>query len=66
MYLTLFPKVSKEEVTTPIKQFMTENYEKNTIGARLITTLVNQYFIKGGKLGVEETKKLAFQKTMEL
>jgi ATP-dependent protease Clp ATPase subunit len=66
MYLTLFPKVSKEEVTTPIKQFLTENYEKNTIGARLITTLINQYFIKGGKLGMEETKKLAFQKTMEL
>lgn len=64
-YLKLYPKVDKESITEPIKQFIQENYTKNTIGARLINTLVNQFFIKGGKLGIED-KKLAFQKTLEL
>ncbi|PNX46124.1 MAG: hypothetical protein BV457_08250 [Thermoplasmata archaeon M9B1D] len=64
-YLTLYPKVKRSDVVKPIKDFITSNYEQNTIGARLINTLVSQYFIRGGKLGSED-KKLTFQKTLEL
>lgn len=64
-YLTLYPDVEREAVTEAIKKYIIENYEKNTIGARLINTLVSQFFIKGGQLG-EEAKKLSFQKTLKL
>jgi len=64
-YLQLYPTVDKTKVTAPIKEYIEENYEQNTIGARLINTLVNQYFIKGGKLG-SDSKKLSFQKTLSL
>jgi ATP-dependent protease Clp ATPase subunit len=65
LYLGVYPDVKREDVTEPIKAFIRETYEQNTIGARLINTLVSQYFIKGGKLG-SEAKKLAFQKSLKL
>jgi len=64
-YLMLYSNVKKEEVTEPIKKFIIDNYEKNTIGARLINTLVSQFFIKGGRLG-SDAKKIAFQKTLTI
>ena len=64
-YLTLYPEVKRKNVTDPIKTYIKENYEQNTIGARLINTLVSQFFIKGGKLGTDD-KKLSFQKTLSL
>jgi hypothetical protein len=42
-----------------------DNYQKNTLGARLITTLLHQYFIDGG-LSKPEVKKTSFQKTLKL
>jgi hypothetical protein len=42
-----------------------ENYVNNTLGARLITTLLHQYFIHGG-LPKPEVKKTSFQKTLSL
>lgn len=41
------------------------NYEKNTIGVRMINTLIHQYFIEGG-LKEKEVKKTTFQKTLAL
>jgi len=64
-YLKLYPSVKKADVVGPIQKFVTKSYESNTIGARLINTLVSQYFIRGGKLG-SDAKKLAFQKTLTL
>ena len=64
-YLKLFPKVTKEECVKTIKEFLIDSYNKNTLGARLITTLIHQYFIKNGKLGLEETKKIVFQSTLD-
>lgn len=65
-YLKLFPSVEKNDVVNPIKEYLADNYEKNTIGIRLINTLINQYFIKGGKLGSEEVKHVAFQRSLKL
>lgn len=64
-YLTLFPAVKKEDVTTVIMKILADNYEKNTIGVRMINTLIHQYFIEGG-IKEKEAKKTSFQKTLTL
>jgi ATP-dependent protease Clp ATPase subunit len=64
-YLTLFPDVQKDQVTTVIMKILTDNYEKNTIGVRMINTLIHQYFIEGG-IKEKEAKKTSFQKTLSL
>lgn len=64
-YLELFPKVNKDVVVTSLMRVVKDNYEKNTIGVRIINTLLHQYFIEGG-IKEKETKKVTFQKTLEL
>jgi ATP-dependent protease Clp ATPase subunit len=66
MYLQLFPKVKRKQVEETLENQLTEAYEKNTLGFRLITTLINQYFIKGGEKAKKENKKISFQKTLSL
>jgi len=63
-YLKLFPGADKEAALVAIKSFIEKTYENNTLGARLVTTLIHQYFIKGGKLGFEEVKEVSFQKQL--
>ena len=65
-YLELFADVKRKDVIKKISKFIEEYYENNTLGARLVNTLIHQYFIKGGELGFEETKQIAFQKKLEL
>lgn len=62
-YLTLMPTVNKDIVCTTIMKVLADNYEKNTIGVRMINTLIHQYFIEGG-LKEKETKKTTFQRTL--
>lgn len=64
-YMKLFPKYDAEQAKLMIKAYIRDNYENNTLGARLINTLVHQYFIKGGKLTIDTVKESAFQKTMD-
>lgn len=64
-YLHLFPDVEKKLVTTRIMEVVKENYEKNTIGVRLLSTLIHQYFITGS-LKKPDIKKVAFQKTLSM
>lgn len=64
-YLALFPDVKKDDVTTVIMKILADNYEKNTIGVRMINTLIHQYFIEGG-IKEKEAKKTSFQKTLSL
>ena len=42
---------------------LTKAQENNTLGYRLITTLLHQYFIKGGFVE-KETKKVTFQQKL--
>jgi ATP-dependent protease Clp ATPase subunit len=65
MYLDLVPEAKKTEVVETIMKVLIDNYEKNTIGVRMINTLVHQYFIDGG-LKEKEAKKATFQKTLSL
>lgn len=62
-YLTLFPDVKRADVCERIMQVVEASYDNNTIGVRLINTLIHQYFIEGG-LKEKEVKKTTFQKTM--
>lgn len=64
-YLTLIPTVPKEQVCERIMQVLTDNYEKNTIGVRMINTLIHQYFIEGG-LKEKEVKKTTFQRKLAM
>jgi ATP-dependent protease Clp ATPase subunit len=65
-YLKLFDKTDREVVITDIRKHLTATYEKNTIGARAITTLVHKWFLKGGKLSDNEVKTLMFNKKLKL
>lgn len=62
-YLELFEDIDKEKAVLDIKGYLKNNYTNNTIGARMINTLINQYFIKGG-LPKNEVKKVTFQKKL--
>ena len=55
-----------EITVAKIKDFLKQNYNNNTLGARIINTLINQYFIKGGKLGIEDVEEVTFQEQMQL
>ena len=65
MYLKLFQDVDKEEITYLLKAHIQKNHENNTLGARMINTLINQYFINGG-LKEEEVESVTFQKQLKL
>lgn len=58
-YLKLF-KVDRETVILHIKQYLKDSFEHNSLGARTINTLINQYFIKGGKLEDDQVKEITF------
>ncbi len=38
----------------------------NTLGARLISTLIHQYFIKGGKLEDDKMENVTFRTKLKL
>ena len=59
-YVNLFSKMDKETIVFELKAYIRDNHEMNTIGARMINTLINQYFIQG-KLPEKEVKKITFQ-----
>lgn len=55
-----------ETVALYIKGYVQKFYEKNTLGARMINTLIQQYFIKGGVLNIEDAKEVTFQNKLSL
>lgn len=63
-YIALFPEVDREKTILLIKAWLRDNYEHNTLGARVIHSLINQYFIKGGLPNPEDVKKITFQSTL--
>jgi len=64
-YFKLFPGADRDLALKTIKEFIAQTYENNTLGARLVNTLIHQYFIKGGKLGFEDVKEVSFQKHLD-
>jgi len=65
-YLQVYKSVDREEVVYKLKDFIQKNYKFNTLGARMINTLIHQYFIKGGKLDKEQSEQITFQTNLEL
>ncbi len=65
-YLKIFKDVRRQDVIRKIKNFLQSNYEHNSIGARIVNTLINQYFIKGGNIGFEDAKEVTFQQELKL
>lgn len=66
-YCKLFEgSVDRESVIYTIRAYLQKYHKNNTIGARVINTLVNQYFIKGGKLEEKEVKEITFQDKLTL
>ena len=47
-YLRLFPEVDRKQAEGDIMSAVQKNFENNTLGIRLLTNLMHQYFIKGG------------------
>lgn len=64
-YLTLFDNTNRDAVITQIMAVVAEAYDNNTLGVRLVNTLIHQYFIEGG-LKPAEAKKTTFQKKMTM
>lgn len=64
-YLQLFPDVDRDFVTNSIMSSVRDNYELNTIGVRILHTLVHQYFIHGS-LSADTVQSSTFQKTLSL
>ena len=64
-YLKVFPASNKEKAIEVIKKYIEKIFEKNTLGARIVNTLVHQYFIKGGKLGEADVEKVSFQQMVD-
>lgn len=65
MYLTLFPKADKESSVLKLKSLIQKSFDNNTLGARMINTLIHQYFIKRGDIGEKEEKSIMFNKKLE-
>ena len=63
-YLKLFPAVKKKDCVNLIGKHIKDNYENNTIGARIISNLIHSYFINEGELTTEEAKHSTFQTTL--
>ncbi len=64
-YCKLFNE-DQEKVSLYIKGYVQKFYEKNSLGARMINTLIQQYFIKGGVLNMEDAQEITFQKTLQI
>lgn len=64
MYLKLFPDANKDIVVRDIMREVERMHEQNTLGIRILNTLLNQYFINGGKLNEKQVEQSTFQKTL--
>jgi len=66
MYSKLYDNIDRKSVAEDIKNYVRDNYEMNSIGARMVNTLIHQYFIKGGKLGAHDIEEVTFQSKLKL
>ena len=60
IYLEMFPDVDREDVECDIMEVVEAKHEENTTGIRLLNTLVDQYFINGGKLEAKQVEQTTF------
>lgn len=65
-YLELFPEVKRTTVEKVLTAQLTEAFDQNTLGFRIITTLLHQFFISGGNQDKKEAQKVTFKKALKL
>ena len=65
-YLTLFEDSDRETCVCMLKGYLQRYYENNTLGARLINSLIHLYFINAGILPEDEVIKASFQGKLKL
>jgi ATP-dependent protease Clp ATPase subunit len=65
-YLELYPKAKKQKVVADVMKQVKASYDHNTLGVRILSTLIHQYFIQGGQIKSSTAKKSTFQKRLEL
>lgn len=65
-YLKLFSNVKKETVVDALMPHIEAGHDRNTLGIRVINTLLHQYFINGGKLPTAVAENSTFQTTLTL
>jgi len=65
-YLKLFPKVDRGGAISCIAEVVRDSHKNNTLGVRMLNTLIHQYFIRGGKIGDDVRKASTFQTFLEL
>lgn len=63
-YLSLYDNVSRTDVIQAIGDRLNAIEEFNTLGARIINTLIHQYFITGGKSWEASVNKVSFNKKL--
>jgi ATP-dependent protease Clp ATPase subunit len=66
MYLRLFEGADRETALYILKAHIKKHYEMNTLGARMINTLIHQYFIKGGILEEKEAEIVTFKSKLQM
>lgn len=64
-YCELFEDSDYETTLYELKAHIQKHFEMNTLGARMINTLIHQYFITG-KLPEKEVEKIVFTKKLKL
>jgi len=62
-YCRLFDGIDREKIVYELKAYLQKSFEMNTLGARLINTMIHQYFIKG-ELEEKKVKEITFQKKL--
>lgn len=64
MYSKLFPEVDVKKVIADIMDKVSEVHDHNTLGIRILDTLLNQYYINDGQLNDKAVEQATFQTTM--
>lgn len=63
-YLRIFPNVARADAENAVMTVVARVHDQNTLGIRLLNTLINQYFINDGRLNVDEVEQSTFHKTL--
>ncbi|AUR88750.1 P-loop containing nucleoside triphosphate hydrolase [Vibrio phage 2.117.O._10N.261.45.E9] len=64
-YLGLFPNFERAKVEQEIMEVVAQQHNTNTLGIRMLNTLLHQYFINGGELRMEQVNQTNFQTTLD-
>lgn len=69
LYLEMYKDTTADEVIEKVRPIIAAEYEKNTVGVRMIQTLIHKYFIQNGVMEVDVVespkpkKKMIFSKS---